>query len=277
MNQQRPSPFVVVVAYGDPEHLRTCLTSLAAPPQQVVVVDNALSDSTRHVAAVHGAQYLRPPRNLGFAGGVNTALRTCQVGTRDVLLLNPDAEIVWADVLRLQAFLHEQERCAAVAPRLIRPDGSNEPASWPLPSPRVVWADAFGVVDKIRAPRFLTGAVLLLHGRALAEVGEFDERFFLYAEESDWQLRALRRGWSLRVCPGVSALHVGGATSETKSGRSEHFHRSARIFARKWYGRRGAALMRAGSVVAAGRRAVTGPGPARAEGRAALRLQLKGL
>ena len=41
-----------------------------------------------------------------------------------------------------------------------------------------------------RTPTFVIGAVLLLRWEALREVGMFDERFFLYAEETDWQRRA---------------------------------------------------------------------------------------
>ena len=60
---------VVVVAYGDPAHLDACLTELSAPGDAVVlVVDNGLSDEARSVALAHGAEYVRPDRNLGFSG-----------------------------------------------------------------------------------------------------------------------------------------------------------------------------------------------------------------
>ena len=47
---------------------------------------------------------------------------------------------------------------------------------------------------------FVIGAVMLLRWEALLEVGLFDERFFLYAEETDWQRRALALGWTSAVC-----------------------------------------------------------------------------
>ena len=117
--------------------------------------------------------------------------------------------------------------------------------------------------------------MLLLRGEALQEVGEFDERYFLYAEESDWQLRALRAGWQVEVDPSVTAVHLARRTSSSSAVRSEHFHRSARLFAAKWYGPRGAAAMRAGSVVAAVRRCATAGSAGRSEALAALRLQLR--
>ena len=270
---ERAAPHVVVVAYGDPEHLRRCVDGLAAPLGAVMVVDNGLSSVAEELCRARSVTYRQPPRNLGFSGGVNLGLRH-RTG-RDVLLLNPDAVLPWADVLQLQQVMHDQGHCAAVAPRLARLDGSAEPSSWPVPSPRGVWADALGVGRLVHSPRFLTGAVLLLNGQAVGEIGGFDERFFLYAEESDWQLRALRAGWTVQVVDHVTAVHLGGATSSSAMVRSEHFHRSARAFARKWYGADGAALMALGSLAAALRRSVTGGRIGRAEARATVRTYLR--
>lgn len=255
-----PLVHVVVVAYGDPEHLRACLASLAAPEGRTTVVDNGRSDEVSELAAACGARYLRPGRNLGFAAGVNLALRSLREDSAepvDVLLLNPDAQLPWQDVLRLQSVLRADARAGAVAPLLQHPSGAAEPASWPLPSPGLVWADALGLSRFWTGSRFLTGAVLMLRAEAIEEVGLLDERYFLYAEEADWQLRARRAGWSLTVVEDVVALHLGGATSTSESVRSSHFQRSGRLFAEKWYGGRGAVLMQAGSAVAKTRRRVT--------------------
>jgi GT2 family glycosyltransferase len=91
--------------------------------------------------------------------------------------------------------------------------------------------------------------VLLLRSEAIDDVGLFDERFFLYAEECDWQLRAAKRGWLLTVADHQSAEHSGGGSSEINSSREAHFYRSATLFALKWYGRRGWASMRLAALV----------------------------
>ena len=265
---------VLVVAYGDPAHLRHCLAELDAAPGVVTVVDNGRSDATLEVAGAAGAAYVRPEANLGFAAGVNRGLAAWE-GASDVLLLNPDAALPWSGVAALQDHLRSRDQLAAVAPSLRRPGGGPEPASWPMPSPAVVWLDALGLSRLQRGPRFLTGAVLLLRAEALRELGGLDERFFLYAEESDWQLRALRAGWDVEVVPEVTAMHLGGATSDSATVRSEHFHRSARLFARKWYGQTGALLMLAASLTAALRRTLTGGRSGRAEALAMVRTYLR--
>jgi GT2 family glycosyltransferase len=241
----------------------------------VVVVDNGASAEVEQIAAAAGARYEATPRNLGFAGGVNVGLQL--VGpARDVLLLNPDACLDWADVLRLQQALRSDPTLAAVAPALAGADGAPQRTVWPVPTPVSVWADALGVERVVRGPTFLSGAVLLLRAEAVAEVGGFDEQFFLYAEETDWQQRALRADWRVRVVPDVVAVHVGGATSASEDERVRRSTRSALAYARKWYPGAGAHVMRAGSVVAAARRAATSDASVRHEQAVRLRALVSG-
>jgi glycosyltransferase involved in cell wall biosynthesis len=117
---------------------------------------------------------------------------------------------------------------------------------------------------------------LLVKGRALAELGGLDERYFLYAEESDWQLRAVHSGWTVAVAAEVQATHVGGASSSDTSRREAHFYGSAEKFARSWYGSSGWTIIRLAGLVAATRRAITGSPPKRAIARRTLVRLLRG-
>jgi GT2 family glycosyltransferase len=56
---------------------------------------------------------------------------------------------------------------------------------------------------------YITGADLFLRESALAEVGVFDERFFLYAEEMDLQYRLRRAGYVRTVIAGPEIIHLG--------------------------------------------------------------------
>jgi GT2 family glycosyltransferase len=263
------------VAYRSDEHLSGCLAELG-DAGDVVIVDNSSSDDTRDLAVARGARYLATGANLGFAAAVNVGLDAAWDGHTDVLLLNPDARVSAADVATLHEALHEPgQRRAAVGPRLVGFDGKRQRASWPIPSPAQVWLDAFGLSRLWRGPSFVVGAVLLINGEALAEIGTLDERYFLYAEEADWQLRARRAGWTVAVVDAVVAKHVGAASSADAARRDELFHTSADLFARRWYGRLGWAVMRVGSLVAAARRSLLGSADARARNRRAVRLYLR--
>ena len=98
----------------------------------------------------------------------------------------------------LQARLLAEPDLASVAP--VQVDESGHPArvEWPFPTPANAWREAIGLGRRQRGSRFVIGSVLLLRAEALAQVGGFDERFFLYAEETDWAYRAHLLGWRHR-------------------------------------------------------------------------------
>lgn len=270
------APLVVVVAYHSDDYLGAALACLGGE-LEVIVVDNDASPATAKLARAFGARYLPTLRNLGFAAAVNVGLRKAWDGARDVLLLNPDARVSCRDVIALQQAMRSHPRLAAVGPRLVDDQGRDQRVDWPVPSPGQVWLDAIAMSRFWRGPRFVVGAVLLLRAEALAQVGEFDERYFLYAEEADWQLRAQRLGWHVQVIGSVTATHVGGGSSSDPTVRDRHFYTSGILFAERCYGRPGAMVMRSGSMVAAGRRAVLGSSISRALNRRVLRLYLRGL
>ncbi|NHC14381.1 glycosyltransferase [Motilibacter deserti] len=267
----------VVVAYRNTDDLRAALDGLERRVD-VIVVDNGVEAEVAGLCEERGVAYLTPGRNVGFAAAVNLGIRAAlATGPCDVLLLNPDARVSVAVVEALADALHAHERIAAVSPRLFGETGEEQQVAWPVPSPRNAWVDALGLRRLVRPSEvFLIGAVLLLNGAALRDVGDFDERFFLYAEESDWELRALRRGWRVRLCDTLSATHVGAGSSSDEQRREALFHSSAELFSRKWYGPTGWQGVRAASLVGSLLRLALQGRDRRAEHAARARLYLQG-
>jgi GT2 family glycosyltransferase len=226
----------------------------------MVVVDNAGSERARQICLDAGATYLRPASNIGFAAAVNLALRDQRHNGCDVLLLNPDARVLPSDLAVMREELHKQDDLAATGPRLFNPDGSAQKSEWPVPSPWTALASVIGAADLLTRRRFVSGAALLLRGEAIDTIGMLDEQYFLYAEESDWQLRAVRAGWRVGVFPGATAVHASGATSLDQDRRELLFNVSAERFIRKWYGTLGWQAFRATSIMAALRRLVFASG-----------------
>jgi len=262
-------PVVVVVAYHRADLLERCLGALGRPdvaPFLVVVVDNASDPSVAAVARRFGALHLDPGENLGFAAGVNRGIEALGCSDADVLLLNPDAEVDPATVLALQHRLHAEPRLAAVAPAQYDGEDRAQPVAWPFPSPARSWATATGLRLDAR-PDFLTGSVLLLNRHALDQVGPFDERFFLYAEETDWQRRARRAGWGVRLCADLTASHFGGATADSERSRTLLFAAGQEHYFRRWFGATGWHVARAAVVSGAALRAIVLPEPRAAAAR----------
>lgn len=252
----------VVIAYGEDGQLDRCLAAIAGS-SPVTVVDNGGTAAAS--ADRHGVDYIRPGGNLGFAGGVNVALRRILAGDPcDVLLLNPDAVVAEDEVATLAERLQEPH-VAAVAPVLVGEDGGAQRVAWPFPTPARAWLEAAGLGALRPRASFLVGAVLLLRWEALLEVGLFDERFFLYAEEADWQRRAVARGWRSLLCVEAVARHRGAGTSSDPRRREHLFHAAQETYIRKWYGRRGWLAYRAAVCVGAVARALVLRGARREE------------
>lgn len=251
-------PLVVVVAFHAPDLLDRCLGTLGGG-LDVVVVDNSSDPAVEAVSRRRRGSYVDPGRNLGFAGGVNLG---CAVRDgRDVLLLNPDATITPAAVRDLHAALRRDPGLAAVAPAQSDPGHPGQDrVAWPFPTPAGAWLEAVGLGRLRRREDFLIGSVLLLRSAALDDVGPFDDRFFLYAEESDWQRRAADRGWRVSLCPSVTATHVGAGTGGDPLVRETHFQASHERYVRKHHGTVGWWSYRTASATGAAARAVVLPG-----------------
>jgi GT2 family glycosyltransferase len=190
---------------------------------------------------------------------VNLGLAARRQTDADVLLLNPDAVVSADAVARLQEVLRSAPDIASVGPAQVDADGRTARVEWPFPSPGRSWLEAIGLGRLAGAGRhgtFVIGSVLLLSAKALREIGDLDERFFLYAEETDWAYRAHRAGWRHVVVPDTEALHLGGATSSDPRRRETWFHASQERYLRKHFGATGWATARAAQVAGSAARSV---------------------
>jgi GT2 family glycosyltransferase len=220
-------PTVVIVSYRRPDKLQACLDSLIRhhPDWPVKVLDNysEQSDAIRELSTSYpSVDWTFLSQNVGFSRAVN--ILSDGVAT-DLLLLNPDA-IVGAPLAPMVSALRSSARIGAVGPWTAE-FGSRpwDVAHRPINPIRAV-VTASGYAGRLRwsplsdlyrrSPKgevgYLTGSCLLIRSEAWADVGAFDEQFFLYSEEVDWALRARRRGWELRVHPATLVAHAAGGT-----------------------------------------------------------------
>ena len=249
---------VVVVAYGHPDLLRDALEPVVG--MTITVVDNSSLVEIEALCRELGVRYIDAGANLGFAAAVDIALRRRVLPDADLLLLNPDARISADGVVALQRALHESSDLASVGPAQVDDEGRASQVSWFFPTPAKAWLEAMGLAGLRRGPRFVIGAVLMLRAEALAQVGEFDERFFLYAEETDWAYRAHLLGWRHREVDTVQAFHRGAGTSTDSREREVHFHASQERYFRKHFGLWGWRSARAAAWLGSLARALVLPG-----------------
>ena len=93
---------------------------------------------------------------------------------------------------------------------------------------------------------WLVGACLCVRASAAAEVGLFDESFFMYSEELDWCRRFRAAGWRVAYVPSAEVVHLEGGSSRLDLvARDRMFQASKLRYAAKWHGRWVAHALRA--------------------------------
>jgi len=195
---------------------------------EIFVMDNGSTDDTPRVlpCAFPELRYRRCERNLGFARAVNLAAREAR--GEFLLLLNSDARLA-PDALRLAlAWMREHPDCAVAGAHLLHPDGSpqNSIANFPNLATellnksllRRLWPTRFpGKEQNFHEPievDSVVGAFLLVRKSVWEELGGLDERFFFFFEETDFCLRARRRGYRVVHLPAVRVWHGQGQTGK---------------------------------------------------------------
>lgn len=219
---------VIVVSHEGKRWLERALASLfehaGGVSLDVVVVDNGSDGSAEYVEERFPAVRVIRCENRGFGHANNRGLETAHA--RYVLFLNPDTEVLEGTLAGLVAALDARPEIGLVGVRQLRADGSLAPSIRRFPSARNALAEALGVervpgvrrwlgereldwseYDRERPCDWTSGSFMLVRAEALLGTGWFDERFFLFSEETDLCWRMRRRGWRIVHMPRLTIRH----------------------------------------------------------------------
>lgn len=219
---------VVIVTFdSDPELLKGCIASIRLEGDaseckiRVVVVDNG----SPKPPSVGGSDVvlLVNDENIGFGRAVNRAVGQSRADY--ILLLNPDAELTAGSLKPLLDAAREFPT-ALLAGCLVQ-DGAIQSGSyvdWTFTIERV-WrrrrwekSNLPLRLESINPVEIACGGALLAARPIMAELGPFDDRFFLYGEDVDLSRRARKLGLSIFLVAGAAVQHV-GAASQVSHGR----------------------------------------------------------
>nr|WP_246049185.1 glycosyltransferase family 2 protein [Corynebacterium tapiri] len=246
-----PALGVVTVTYSPGKHLTAFLDSLAAATTrevEVVLADNGSTDGAPERAAELRPEVSLVPTggNIGYGAAMNAGVKALQASDGEfVLLSNPDVEFHAGAIDELLACAQRHPQAAAIGPRIVEPDGSTYPSARSVPTLGTgighallapIWPNnpfsaryhADQDMESERAAGWLSGSCLLVRREAFAQVGGFDESYFMYMEDVDLGDRFGRAGWSNIYCPQAKISHAQGhSTKAHKSSMVPAHHASA--------------------------------------------------
>jgi N-acetylglucosaminyl-diphospho-decaprenol L-rhamnosyltransferase len=248
---------VIIVTNNSAAVIEECLGSLRAAlvrhRYELIVVDN---NSTDHSATVAGrvasdATILTNRDNRGFARACNQG--AASANGRYLFFVNPDVTVDLDAVDPLLDVFGEQQRIGLASARLRHLDGRFHATCRRFPTIRNMLLSRGSFLSRIfrYGPRRLeaytlpdyatttiveaVAATMVMIKRDLfLSCGGFDERFFLYMEDTDLSLRLNRLGYVNVFVPTAGGVHRWGTGSRAgKLFRQWHQHRSVWKYFRK--------------------------------------------
>lgn len=225
---------VVIVNYNTCALLRECLHHLCEldEAREIIVVDNASGDGSVEMVRSEfpGVQLVALEENRGLSAAYNCGV--ARAAAPFVLHLGSDAFPEAGTIAGLARYLSAQPDVAIATAQLRLRDGSlDRDAHRGFPTP---WASFthFSGLSKLfpRSPRFnryflghlptdepheidlCISHFMFVRKSLFAEIGPWDEDYFLYGEDVDLCYRAKAAGYKVMYLPQFQALHYKGAS-----------------------------------------------------------------
>jgi len=181
----------------------------------IYLVDNSSTDKLKSLEKIDNRIiYIFNNANLGFGKAHNIALRkSVEENIPYHLVLNPDVYFEKGVLEEIYNFMEANKDVGLVMPKVLYPDGDIQYLCKLLPTPldlfgrrflnfgpfkkivekrNEIYELRFTGYDKIMEVPYLSGCFMFIRTEVLKNVGLFDERFFMYLEDTDLSRRIHR-------------------------------------------------------------------------------------
>lgn len=217
----------IVVYKTDPVQLRQVMdcflnSSVTGP---LTIIDNSPTDQLQQLCRTSNVTYIFNGKNLGYGKAHNIALEKSLSQSLYHLVLNPDVYFEHDTLEKIFHFMEEHPLAGLVMPKVFSAEGKLQMFCKLLPTPLDLATRRFFPFDswfrklngryemrstgydRVMNVPFLSGCFMFLRTSAIKQVGLFDERFFLYAEDTDLS-RRLHEQFDTLFFPGAEIRHI---------------------------------------------------------------------
>ena len=233
-----------IVTCNSGETIKDCLDSLSdaefgSADYSITILDNNSDDDTTVLIRDENPdiQLIESNENKGYSYGVNKIAESSDWD--HLLILNPDIQIVSFDFPHVIGLFSQNPNIGLIGANLTDPDNNPVHSFGDLPTPEMLSFDFSGLrslIDKSYwssyrsvtgenkpfAVGYVTGAFMLIPRLWWDKVGAFDEKYFLYFEDTDWAFRLKSFNGQAFVDPSIVCIHKSGASFKS-SGKSDEF------------------------------------------------------
>lgn len=242
-NRPRPQISVIIVTYNSAMHIKSALNNLSHTAE-IIVFDNASVDATRDIVRTYDHPQItlvESQENIGFARAVNKAVAISSGEV--ILLLNPDAVIGDMSLKGVCAEFSQDAQLGIASPLvteagggLLTAAGGYPPSIWRMfthasglsrlanrfPFLRGHYLLSAHVLERSANPvSWVSGGCMFVRRQTWNDLGGLTERWFMYAEDVEFCLRAEEIGWHVTIFSRWTADHLVGASSSPRVIRTE--------------------------------------------------------
>jgi GT2 family glycosyltransferase len=219
---------VIILNWNGWHDTEPCLDSLLSTDPKIIsltVVDNGSSDAdVQYIATKYGkrVRIVESAERLGFSAANNLAL--VHSSATYCLLLNNDTTVPSGTLEGLITAMDEDPTIGVSGPVIyhysrdeIQSAGSHLSLTTgdASLSTRVLGVAPYSV-------DMVSGCCFLIRSALVQKIGGLDEEYGYYYEESDYCLKAVKAGYTVKLIPGSSIKHKGGATTSRTNGFAEY-------------------------------------------------------
>ncbi len=236
--------YIVLLNWNGLDDTKECIRSLSAIKNQafvIVVVDNNSSNNEagQLISRFPEVRVIANQKNLGFCGGNNVGIKYClnQNDCEYIMILNNDT-VVTSNFLNFLINQLQKDNKYIVGPKILYYDKKDIVQTL---GGRIILGGSIHIGKGQRSdsfkeplrPDYLSGACFMAQKRTFIEVGLFDERFFAYAEDMDWCLRAKKLGYNFLTIPGSIIYHKHSQSTKGSYFKAYQLSKNNILFAKK--------------------------------------------
>ncbi|MFH1876766.1 MAG: glycosyltransferase family 2 protein [Candidatus Omnitrophota bacterium] len=246
----QPKIFIVLLNWNGLRYTPACLTSIGAidySNYEVIVVDNASTDGSSKVIKKLFPEIvlIENHTNLGYAGGNNVGIRyALKSGADYIFILNNDTLVNREILSVLVAAALNEKNAGSLGCKIVYYEDSSrlQHAGGIITDKSIMHAfnrgereQDCGQYDTIAQVDYITGAAIFLSRSTIEKVGFFDERFFLYWEDTDFGLRIKNAGLRNIYVPAARVRHKVAASTDNAAHPGIYYYlsRNRLLFAKK--------------------------------------------
>ena len=245
---------IIIVSWNTRELLSGCLDSIFRETRnlslEIIVIDNDSSDDSVDMLKKNFPQVhiIENKENRGFAAANNQGIHAAK--SDYLLFLNPDTVILDNAISKSLDFIRAHPKTAMVGCKIL--DSAGRPEQFGLNSPslanmlaetvylskfyenmRLFFMERLYLKYRYASCRvkYIVGCFMMVRAEAVRQIGDMDERFFMYFEEADWCERFRRAGWEIDVIPHAFIVHSrSGSTKQVFGKMRRELVRSELLF-----------------------------------------------